>query len=766
MTDLPSSSQTSASLLSQLRENGGKLRENLRLRRDGKYPIMMPPIPRSKFPDKFFDETLKKAELKEIRQQKEYEAEVEVYHTLERLEALDLTVFHGFEYTAEQYSLFVRDDEPKEGETDFILIGEAYRQVAILEVKAPDFENGKNINTTFKRNLKDSENQRQKIVSLVGGIINLNETQKNMLLNNVLFTLFFTLKRDEASNIPYYNQLDDHKKRSILFQDDLFDTVTLRRTLLESVQQIRQIRHFYSQCQFTYLVTHLYGLWYTNKQESLGSFTRAIEYVDYHLRKSIISRRPEGPPSSFVKGGSKVFKNHLDIDCITADQKAIFNCNRTKLWINGPTGTGKTILIAAKVIEMAQKSKLEGSIIVFAMKIDSANKYEHYFRNAGIKCRLFCNTIKETEKSLIERVNLIYFRETGSNSTSPFESFVACINFVLSNDYHVFFDDFHVYYKLIEGFKKDEDSILGSLIQGFRSTHEKTLWITFDHHQSELSPHISLLDKIEPQSVRCLRSVVRNSYEITKLIVSIKRSMDIGERPHDDDSSIQTFSQDLGHYVHGFTPNLHITFSDNFKSFRNKRFEDRWTRKLDDLSTYERAFVFLEKEPIIFQKKPVWPYTEVVFGRYRVAKIPQALFKIDSLPSQFQQQSSLEASAHFYEETFSMEWPAVFLILDLSSVKELESPVTLHEVLRSLYIGASRARCYLSIIVNVPIKLFEHHEFMTELHGLFGLQYSPRVNSGSEESEGNHRYENVLSVLRVFAGHVKMYTWQPEQDVS
>ena len=758
LTDLPSSSDAS-SLRSQLRENGEKLRKNLRY--DSKYPIMVPSIPRSKFPDKFSDESLRKAELKEIRQQKEYEAEVEVYHTLEKMEHSYLTVFHGFKYTAEQYSLFVQDDKPKHGETDFILISET--DVTILEVKAPDFQNSVNINTTFKRNFEDSEEQRQKIMRFVCGLINidLDKFLEDMRgHSNVLFTLFFTLKRDEASNIPYYNQLDDHKKQSILFQDDLFNTVILKRTIsgIRSLVRLRVIRHFR---EFSdQVLNYLYGIWYTNKQESLGSFTRAIEYVDNNLRRSIISRRPEGPPSSFVKGGSKVFKDHLDIDCITVDQKAVFNCNETKLWINGPAGTGKTILIAAKVIKMTQRSELERPIVVFAMKIDSANKYEYYLANAGVKYWLFCNRIDESQ---MNQVNLIYFRETGSNS--PFENFVECINFVLSKDYHVFFDDFHVYYKLI-----DEDSKLVSLIQDFCSSHAKTLWITFDYHQAGLSSHISLLDKIKPQSVYvwCLRSVVRNSYEITKLIVSIKRSMDIGERPRNDDSSIQTFSQDLGHYVHGFTPNLHITFSDHFNSFRNKQFEDRWTRKLDDLSTYERAFVFLEKEGSILQNNsPVYRPGTVVFpGRFRDAKIPQALFKIYSLPTQFEERSSLEASAHFYEDTFSMEWPAVFLILDLSSVKELESPVTLHEVLRSLYIGASRARCYLSIIVNVPLNLFENDDFMMKLHGEFGLQYFSRVNSGSEVIEGNPRYENVLRVLKVFAGHVKMYTWQHEQDVS
>ncbi|KAL5250300.1 hypothetical protein ACHWQZ_G016145 [Mnemiopsis leidyi] len=183
MRDVPSSSNTSSSskvtsstkvtssFRSQLREEGRQLREYLELQRDdNKYPIMLPLIPKSKFPDKFPDETVTQSELKEINQQKEYEAEVEVFHALEKMVDSDTIIFHGFNYTAEQYGLFVLDEQgnpiKQQGETDFIIVHRLLG-VSILEVKAPDFKEVTKHEQTFRRNFEDSEKQGCKMMKLI-----------------------------------------------------------------------------------------------------------------------------------------------------------------------------------------------------------------------------------------------------------------------------------------------------------------------------------------------------------------------------------------------------------------------------------------------------------------------------------------------------------------------------------------------------------------------------------------------------------------------
>ena len=829
-------------------DKGDKLLDSLRAARDGEYPTMLPMVPRTKFRDKFPEETVRQAELKEISQQKEYEAEVEVYHALERMHGIKPIIIHGFEYTAEQYSKFVHDDQPTNanGETDFVLLHQGDR-VTILEVKAPNFVDERRRERIFKRNLEDSEKQRRKIMKLIWGMIGLAYPNDFTELWNIRqFTVFFSLTRDQASKISYYDQLDHDRKTEILFKDDFDDIERIQYKIgffdkyeaqidpwlyrshlgLNDPMRGRTISSDLWDVHFRQPCTYLLDIWYTNQRKNpLGSYSKVIELIDKFLRRSIISRRPEGPPSSFVKGGSKVFKDHLDIDCITEDQKSVFNSEKKKLWIIGPAGTGKTILIAAKVIEMAKKPT--SKIFVFAMKIHSVNRYEQHFINAGVKYRLFCNTIEETRETPLELVNLIYFRETERNPTSLLTNFVDCIKLVLSNEYHLFLDDFHVYNTLIKDSRRNFGSILGN---NFSSSNENTLWITFDHYQAGLPLKTSLLDEIKPENIKCLRAVVRNTYEITKLLSSIKRSMDIAsifsETPSDGNSNTvksqtlsqevrhyadfrgilsrdfllfekkndillfrkkaleeqwtgidelsdeknadgdsiagnsQSLTQELGHYVHGFTPNLHLTFSDNFNSFRNKEFEDHWTKNLDELSVCERAFVFLQKRPSIPHNKEQ-DFSPTDFN------IPKALLKTDSIPSQFQEQSSLEASAHFYEDTFSLEWPAVFLILDLSSVRELEYCTKLFEVLSSLYIGASRARCVLSIIINLPSYLTTCEDIMIKLYDTFGMKHSGDSSYHLEEFQKYPKcIHNIFRLLKVFAGHVKTSMWENNYDIE
>ena len=116
-------------------------------------PIMIPPIPSSKFIDKLPDTGLGDANLHEKNHQESYEAEVRLYRCFEDIKT-SCVVIHQLEFTHKQYSAFLpnhgkctkkrcekgpdphpchKQPRDTEGECDFVVVGDAF--VAVFEVK-------------------------------------------------------------------------------------------------------------------------------------------------------------------------------------------------------------------------------------------------------------------------------------------------------------------------------------------------------------------------------------------------------------------------------------------------------------------------------------------------------------------------------------------------------------------------------------------------------------------------------------------------------
>ena len=126
----------------KIEEHGREVYEILSgMRNEEEEPMMIPPAPESKHYDIFNTEERStilegsEREANTLRQQVEWEAEVEVYRELENLNE-DIVVIHSFKRATCMYSLFGSEIQANvDGETDFLVIGINY--IAICEVKAP-----------------------------------------------------------------------------------------------------------------------------------------------------------------------------------------------------------------------------------------------------------------------------------------------------------------------------------------------------------------------------------------------------------------------------------------------------------------------------------------------------------------------------------------------------------------------------------------------------------------------------------------------------
>ena len=163
-------------------------------------PIMLPPAPNQKYIDYYREE---EGRVDEKRRQANYEAEVKVYRSLERLEE-DIVVLHGLEYTHHQYRLCdtshdrkkctkttkkCRNADQIEAECDFLVVGRNY--FVILEVKNIPVE--EDSVTEEKREelagaLVKSGKQGEKVKLLIRGLLNQllgEETEEKCKIFNV-----------------------------------------------------------------------------------------------------------------------------------------------------------------------------------------------------------------------------------------------------------------------------------------------------------------------------------------------------------------------------------------------------------------------------------------------------------------------------------------------------------------------------------------------------------------------------------------------------
>ena len=463
-------SNESADLLQQIMGAGKDMFQTQTMDIDPNVSVMFPPYPSSSFIDRFPSEKQSKAEQTASNQQVQYEEEVKVFKALERLGGPNIAL-HSFKYTHQQYNLFVDDhrckkkDQEEEGEADFVVIHDKF--IAVIEVKAPEFGK-KNERTVFERNYKKSKQQREKTCELIRAICRKNTSPEPELRQ---YTIFTNIDRESADKISKYTCLGETEKQSILFRDDVFEDVDNLCNSECSKMGIYGISPRFHQ-YFDYKIidaTHeinidpgvkaqvvwtILGIWCANEKNQFSKdkwdLGRTINHIDDFLRDAHISNKPEAPTSSRVKGSPAVFK-YLGIKCLTVEQKEVFYDERPRLVINGPAGSGKTMLVIGKIIQLVTKSKANcnGIIVVVANGL-IALEYETQLNKAGISSTHYRgeppSTFRDETEVAIVHVDYSYLKDVGRADHIPgctIQDLGEILD--LTNDCHIFLDDFHAF---------------------------------------------------------------------------------------------------------------------------------------------------------------------------------------------------------------------------------------------------------------------------------------------------------------------------------
>ena len=88
-----------------------------------------------------------------------------------------------------------------------------------------------------------------------------------------------------------------------------------------------------------------------------------IMETDKKLKTSMITSNPKKPLTPNVKVAPPIFKQYLGISFLTVAQQEILK--EECVFLNGPAGAGKTVLIQGKIIHLVKERGVTEKIVVF-----------------------------------------------------------------------------------------------------------------------------------------------------------------------------------------------------------------------------------------------------------------------------------------------------------------------------------------------------------------------------------------------------------------
>ena len=258
-------------------------------------PIMVPPIPDSKFIDKLPKGAPNSIQVTEKEHQDAYEAEVKLYRSLEEMKRGYL-VIHQLEFTHEQYSSFHpshlcdkkrckvgskdhrchRKAKEIEGECDLVVVGNKF--VAIIEVKGLGLQGDEKDSQKIKGCCLSAIAQRKRMKELAHAI------DSSMIIFE--FTAFPNISIKE---------IDDQylKNETLLFSDDVRHLTAIMECC-ETYASLQTLSRDMGKARGK-MCRCLLGMWLINVENkwefSKCDITYCIQDISQKLRNAIVTRK-------------------------------------------------------------------------------------------------------------------------------------------------------------------------------------------------------------------------------------------------------------------------------------------------------------------------------------------------------------------------------------------------------------------------------------------------------------------------------------------
>ena len=710
--------------------------------------IMIPPIPDSKFIDKLPEDVeLEGQNAAEKELQEGYEAEVKVYRCLEEVES-NVIVIHQLDYTHEQYAAFLPNHpcnakmckrgldthdchQPKknvEGETDFVVIGMNF--VAVLEVKGLSLQSctedvGELI---MKGCVEDASRQRKRMVDLIRSV------ESTLMVYE--FTLLTSVSREEVDE----KYLSDE---TLLFSEDLDHLVQIIDSceVFSSNALKPEIIKNMSWC--------LLGLWCIDQDNKWDittcSLPKCIMDIDSKLRRALVTRKSvdevaveANRPSNKNKGRKKtsskkqypknlemvdapsLFEKYLNVKTLTKDQLDIFESKERFLWVEGPAGSGKTVVMLGKIIHLALTTPPEKRILLVIpgayKRIGPMVERHLSLLNNVIEDVTLCkkivyvhdnysDNVDEAGRSMLQQMSdssskiiLLLIKETSAS---------ASIKRFMTNFEYVFFDDFQTLIDIHQATLLETGNMLieiNTILEGIlpivkKSTSSTTsVWILCDYAQSTMDRSYrhfvgylvsTFGDELRSYFVDSKQLTVnlRNTCEISTVLSIIRTHCEKIVLP--GATPVTWPKQKEGHFLHGIKPVIYL-----IRESKTTSWIDILTRELGEL---KGSNCCLKSSDIAVL----------------LAIDPDDITSLTNLESILERWNTPDDKIQLLLPGWSVsaEWPVVISLFNITSTSTAV-PVTLTDynlshlsicftlpLYTTLYTTISRARVYSTVII-------------------------------------------------------------------
>ena len=684
---------------------------------EDKHPIMLPRAPHQKYIDRYPDQDLPGQSFKDDRvQQQNYEAEVKFYRVLENLEE-NFIVLHNFEYTHYQYHLGDKSHDKNkcgkckkvsannEGECDFVVVDSNY--FAIFEVKNASYikEHAAPIDGTDQKKqlpgFQKSLAQRKKMAELIKRFSN--------RLTVLQFSVYPNLKK--IYNKEFKLSVDE--KVSIIFEEDIHTLTDWIDWWKNNVSDL--ILPLYPKFQTIHeeVRNFLLAVWCTDNKGKCDSakfsLGRCIMDIDEKLRSAEFTFRENNP--DVITNPSKV-TDFMGIKNFTKQQYDLIISNEHFCWVNGPAGTGKSVVLLEKMFNLAtendenkiiliggtthhdyqkilENTSIKVAVISFAEdeKVDEIrSKIEECFRNHQVAILSKSFTQSGTERLVFPNYNKLFRSLPGVN---------------------VFIDDFQYVFGWIDDF----NVLVGFLRISQMISASNYVFVTYDIMQGCLNYtdkelHTKLInllkDRVPSGQLYSLTKIMRNTFDLS---IDLAKIRGIISEELFDKSEIVLPCQQPGHFIHGPKTAVHVFNNfdeENIKLIFNKEFR-RITYRTDNTAEVPDVGLI---------------HTYFDNGTLHLVEDLEMNINDGKLFS-------------FADQTYSKEWPSVIVLHTIPHRSQWNC--------KMLYLAMSRARVKCTVIMYPLMGMILDHE---------AIYFTSTLLSKLEDSVRVTRYQFIPKTFK------------------
>ena len=491
-------------------------------------PLMLPRAPKQIFVDAFSEEdNSDHSNVRRQQAQRQYDAEVDLYRALESLELKEkIVVLHNFKFSKSQAFLYSNPEVSTEGEQDFVVLLRDY-VIVLIEVKSP-VDIG---NNSFKRNFAESRKQLSRAKSLIMNICAKLEIDQSAI-SVLQFTAFPKDERAKVVNFKSFQKLaasSDLAVNNIIFQDDVKDFSSWWNNNVTNLfkAQISMASARRSASKIHCLTSSLLGIWCADQNDvydiEICSLGHAVKEIDDAVKSAEITQRKLAPLSKCVKKSPEIFKTHFGVEFLTKAQESVFIDNMIAQFIIGPAGSGKTLLLLGKIIEIFERNPaLKLKFLIITGTYDLA-ELSVTLEKAGLKT---CTSHFAVRSEALElKVNKNFNQAFHESEGNGYDIFILhhhaltdptfwpthmntkdmaknILTYLISSKFNLFVDDFHNALdrilsnlkssKILRGFSKDLLRIIVSAMRNrlnnnTESKDTRYFWLVYDHGQMTVS---------------------------------------------------------------------------------------------------------------------------------------------------------------------------------------------------------------------------------------------------------------------------------------